>query len=427
MISWVIITIEIISIILCVYNIFGVRTKLKLSFISLTLALAATQEIMNLLGINAMGTILVYIILFFYCKTKFKKSAILTVIKLVVQLVFLVGIQFICLVLFDFFFPGDENSSLRVLAANILVLVCMIMMQRKMELNKMCESVLRKSLIALMTGAVICTVILLLLASYKIEAGIFREAYLIPMLLSGFTLLWMMKWAVLKVRFKELKEKEIIMQRAGEEQDNFQELLMNVRLRQHEVKNHLEAIFSTHYTYKTYDKLVQAQNEYWRKMKEENKYNCLLQISDRQLAGYLYGKLQSIEEYGIIVECTVKSTLNRLSVSGYTMVEILGIFIDNAAEASMKLEERKFSITIQDREEAYLFSIRNRYPYVPYEEMADWFKWGVSDKGDGRGLGLYHARRLCEKWKCRIFCENKKIEDENWIQFVIEVKKANSR
>lgn len=85
-------------------------------------------------------------------------------------------------------------------------------------------------------------------------------------------------------------------------------------MRQHEFKNHIAAIFSTHYTYKTYEKLVQAQEEYCKKILDENKYNSLLLLGDKILAGYLYGKFQEAEDDGIEIDYKVASKIEKTQV-----------------------------------------------------------------------------------------------------------------
>ena len=233
----------------------------------------------------------------------------------------------------------------------------------------------------------------------------------------------MVKWAASQ---NKLKEKEKAVEQAHRGEDDFRELLLSIRLRQHEFKNHLSAILSAQYTHKTYEKLVKAQNEYWGHIKEENKYYNLLMIANQQLAGFLYGKLQWMEEYGIAIECVVKTQLKALPVPAYHMIELLGIFMDNAKEALETLEKRRFFLGISQKGEYYYFQLRNVFPYVDYEERVRWFGRGVSHKGEGRGLGLYHARQLCEKWNSSIQCENLELEEENWIEFCIEVKKADN-
>lgn len=424
MMNRIIIVIEILSLVVGLYNVFGEKAKLNFSFLSLILSLVAIQELMNAFRVNGIGTILVYIVMYVFSKKKFKETAVRTGGKLLLHLIFMTGLQFICLVAVNFLLSGYENMVVRAIFTNIIVLLCNIFIQVKMNIDEIIQLIMRTNSSFTITVGFITIVILMLLLTNKLKLGIPGETYFTPVLFTGFTVLWMIKWAISQTKLSE-KEQEI--ERTQQGQEDFQELLMNIRLRQHEFKNHLLAILSTQYTYKTYEKLVRAQKEYLGRVKDDNKYYSLLLISNQQLAGFLYGKLQSIEKYGIAVECAVKTELNALSIPEYNMIEILGIFMDNAIEALERLEEnRKFFLGIRERGEYYYFELRNVFPYIVYEERIRWFEKGVSHKGEGHGLGLYHAKQLCEKWGCDIQCDNLEIEEENWIQFNIRIKKVDN-
>ncbi len=423
MMSRVIIAIEILSMVVCLYNVFGEKLKLNFSFLSVVLSLVAIQELMNYYHINGIGTILIYIVLFIFSKRKFKETAVGTGVRLLLQLIFMVGLQFICLVAVNFFLSGDEKEVSRTFVSIIVVLLCNLFIQFKIDLTREWKTALTVNLSIFLTGGFLLFIILAVLLSSKLQTGVSGEIYIISLPFIIFTILWMVKWAASQ---NKLKEKEKAVEQAHMGEDDFRELLLSIRLRQHEFKNHLSAILSAQYTHKTYEKLVKAQNEYWGHIKEENKYYNLLMIANQQLAGFLYGKLQWMEEYGIAIECVVKTQLKALPVPAYHMIELLGIFMDNAKEALETLEKRRFFLGISQKGEYYYFQLRNVFPYVDYEERVRWFGRGVSHKGEGRGLGLYHARQLCEKWNCSIQCENLELKEENWIEFCIEVKKADN-
>lgn len=423
MMSRVIIAIEILSMVVCLYNVFGEKLKLNFSFLSVVLSLVAIQELMNYYHINGIGTILIYIVLFIFSKRKFKETAVGTGVRLLLQLIFMVGLQFVCLVAVNFFLSGDEKEVSRTFVSIIVVLLCNLFIQFKIDLTREWKTALTVNLSIFLTGGFLLFIILAVLLSSKLQTGVSGEIYIISLPFIIFTILWMVKWAASQ---NKLKEKEKAVEQAHMGEDDFRELLLSIRLRQHEFKNHLSAILSAQYTHKTYEKLVKAQNEYWGHIKEENKYYNLLMIANQQLAGFLYGKLQWMEEYGIAIECVVKTQLKALPVPAYHMIELLGIFMDNAKEALETLEKRRFFLGISQKGEYYYFQLRNVFPYVDYEERVRWFGRGVSHKGEGRGLGLYHARQLCEKWNCSIQCENLELEEENWIEFCIEVKKADN-
>ena len=49
-----------------------------------------------------------------------------------------------------------------------------------------------------------------------------------------------------------------------------------------------------------------------------------------------------------------------------------------------------------------------------YDEILEWFQLEKSEKGRGRGLGLYHLKCLCNDWNCDIQCGNTEIDKNNW-------------
>ena len=58
-------------------------------------------------------------------------------------------------------------------------------------------------------------------------------------------------------------------------------------------------------------------------------------------------------------------------------------------------------------------------------EMEKWFQMGNSTKGEGRGIGLFHVKKLCEELGCEICCRDVEIEGENWIEFALKIGKAD--
>lgn len=105
---------------------------------------------------------------------------------------------------------------------------------------------------------------------------------------------------------------------------------------------------------------------------------------------------------------------------------MLGILFDNAMEALKNSHIKVISFEICELENGYEFSVRNPFPYVPYDEIIEWFKIDRSEKGSGRGIGLYHLKCLCEEWHSEIESRNVEIEQDNWIAFILKVKKADN-
>jgi len=210
-----------------------------------------------------------------------------------------------------------------------------------------------------------------------------------------------------------------------------EELIREIRARQHEFRNHLNAILNMHLTVDNYDELVRTQADYILSVADDkrNSYLPLLRISDKILAGFLYTKLVSPVKD---VDFSIEIGANRIVTNAMEkdVIEVLGTLIDNAVDASDK-ENRIIKIflssygadtkdTVDDR---LIFEIMNEHPPIPMNELTRFFERGYSTKSTkgNRGYGLYNARRIVKEYKGEITLENRTLEGRNYICFHIEL------
>lgn len=229
------------------------------------------------------------------------------------------------------------------------------------------------------------------------------------------------KWNVVRKEKEQIKN-ELSMTRRMQEQ--YDDLLTSVRLREHGYKNHISALQSI----KLLEEYKREQNQYYDSICEANKYNKLLFLGDCVVSGYLYQKFCEIENAGVTVKYEVKGCLKNKKVPTYYLVEVLGILIDNAVEAQNGIvETRQLEFQFEEQESQYWFKVLNPYPYVNYDEMESWFVFESSNKGKGRGLGLYYIKKLCANYDMDLLCRNTVYDNKNWIEFAIGIKKADKR
>ena len=91
------------------------------------------------------------------------------------------------------------------------------------------------------------------------------------------------KWGNAQLKAENLEKEK---QAALTGQKNYDELLEQVRLRQHQFKNHVTAIFSAHYAYDTYENIKKARETYYGKIQTENRYNGLLLLDNHIISGF---------------------------------------------------------------------------------------------------------------------------------------------
>lgn len=410
---------EILSVIICIHCVYGKKVTLDIQTIILFLSLLLILELINNFQINGLSSVSIYVLILAYCKSKFKQSFLKTVISVLIFIIVLTILQFVCMVFVNGIIV--DNEVLRTTVGNAVVLCICLWLMPKVGLDKLRDGIYRKcGTLILVFGSM---VVLIMLLQDKIFAGINIDFYVLTAPAMLMLLFWFGKWSIAQRKVEDMQQ-EIEISKNMQKQS--EELLIKIRMRQHEFKNHLSAIFSTHYTYKTYEKLVKAQEEYCNELQNENKYNNLLVMGDSVLIGFLYGKFQQIEADGIQIDYKINTRIEKYAIPTYHLVEILGVLFDNAVEAIKEsLVKEKIYFSVLTDETVYRFVVRNRFQYTPYSELEEWFRLESSNKGYGRGLGLYHVKQLCDELGCSIVCRNTEIDNKNWIEFTLIINKAS--
>lgn len=412
---------EILMTIVCIYCIYGEKFRLDKKTIAAFLSILLILEIINSNNLNSIYTFLGYMVLFVYCKTKFKSSTTEAVISLVLCMVLVTTAQFMCTLFVKMLQIGAEYT--RYVVINMMSLAVFIVFSFTRWLYHLKKSMCQHSrfimLSFLFIGMMIMAIILQMKRFNEVQTQYFIIA--IPVII-------MLLYAIVKW-YTAQSEAEKMQERLGEiegDKKNYENLLTKVRLRQHALKNHMEAIASFHYTYKMAENLVQIEEDYCNQLRKENKYNDLLLIGDDVLTGYLCGKFQAAEDDGIEIDYRITSEISQCRVPIYHVIEMLGILFDNAVEAVKEMDGKAIFFSASMVDDKYEFVVRNQFPYVPYDEIEDWFGFEKSGKGSGRGLGLYHLKCLCREWNCEIQCRNMELSGKNWIVFSLRIEKKET-
>lgn len=411
---------EMLATFICIHCIWGRKFRLNTRTIVAIVWILMILEMANYYHLGGIFSFLGYVILCVYCKYEFKSSIVKTIVNFFVVVIVMTIIQFASMAFIEICIPG--SVEINTMLCNMGSVICVVLLS-KTRIDNVAKSFCKKNIFLFSLLSFMCAVALAILLQKKIFYGVQFYYFVLVVPAIIMILFLISKWYTIQNILENMeKEKHL----AEEAHVKYHDLLLKVRLRQHEYKNHLSAILSTHYTYKTYDKLVRAQEEYCENMISNNKYNSLLLIKDSVLAGFLIGKFEEAKIRGITIDYAVPALIENYTVPKYHVVEMLGILLDNSIEALENGDDKRLFFEIAEKKNRYMFLIRNPNKYVPYESITEWFILERSEKGSGRGLGLYHLKCLCDEWNCDIICRNIEIECKNWIEFVLEINKADN-
>lgn len=193
-----------------------------------------------------------------------------------------------------------------------------------------------------------------------------------------------------------------------------EELVESVRARQHEYNNRMMAISAAMVTSETLDEAKIKVTELVGQVSLEATDRELLKCDSKVLCGMLFGKVKQAQLHRIQLQISITGSFLHRSLSESDWVDLLGILLDNALEASSAGD----LVFLQAAEEdgALCLLVSNPCPPMSRTEMAQMFRRGSSTKAEqGRGYGLFNVRRMVEQHGGKIIVKNEEKNGQNYL------------
>ena len=229
-------------------------------------------------------------------------------------------------------------------------------------------------------------------------------------------ILWLITEKEKKRKVEELRVYELYTK-------SFEETIAAIRMKQHEFKNHINAIVCMQYTIEDEEELKMTQMNYCQEILKDNSLNDLLKIKmSPVIVGYLYSKFAFAVEKGILVSYDIQDISLDERIAVHNLIEIIGILFDNAVEALSISEETEKKIYVKigvNKSGTFFIEIANTSREYRFAEMAAFFEYGNSTKGEDRGIGLYQAKQIAEKNNGTISVENIVQDGMTYISFKV--------
>lgn len=228
---------------------------------------------------------------------------------------------------------------------------------------------------------------------------------------------WNLTSDLIRNQEKELKMYQLYIQ-------PMEELVKEIRARQHEFDNHINAILNMHLTVDNYEELVEKQSAYIHEIRRDSasRYLPLLRISDKVLAGFLYSKIVSSPE-NVETDVEVRNWEIISKVSEHSLIEIVGVLVDNAYEACT-VNGGRVKIYLDSRDDHMILEVMNQHYKLSFEEISRFFEYGYTTKEEGvaqRGVGLSRVKTLIEKANGEITVGQEEVDSDNYIHFTVVI------
>lgn len=381
-------------------------------------------DLMLLIGINEKSipvymVTLSYVLMCIYCILKYKASLKEAVVNLILVVAIIAVAQALCYAFTWIFIKGNANGAvIRGVVASVIQLVIFMILAVEYKLKVVSDFLMKKNWLLAITGIFLLAVLGNKIWEIK-NRGTLNASDYVPIIYFVILIFIMVyEWQKTKTE-ADLEKAQLQMNMLY--YDAYEGLIQSVREKQHDFKNHINAISGMLYADVDCAEIIAMQKEYFEDILYDLEDTLpLTMIENPSLSGFIIHKIREAGEQGITVEQQCSFTSQKLKIPEYRLVEMLGILLDNAIEATpIKQMDKKIWIRMWKENDLFWFSVENYYEGELVRDQL--FNPGYTSKGKGRGLGLTKLQRMLKENGGDVYLEYGEKEYYKTVRFVIYI------
>ena len=153
---------------------------------------------------------------------------------------------------------------------------------------------------------------------------------------------------------------------------------------------------------------------------DEALYTKVKNIPSGGLQGIIYQKMLTMKDKRILFSLDVGFEVRKINLDNLTMEDnyklckMVGVFLDNAIEESLKIDDKRIMICLYVDDDKLVIDISNRFDgEIDFEKIDD---AGYTTKGDGHGYGLSLVKKIVSE--STLFENERKINKDVFKQIV---------
>lgn len=386
---------EILSFLYMVAAVYNVKMKYNIYtavFIVLELFLLSG---MNNYGFPSYLLVFSYLLMFIYCLINYEASLKETIVNGVLVVIGISMVQMLCYFVVS---SVDIKFSLTVqqkeMTVSILYFMIVLAFSRKMYLPEISAFFIKRNVLLYTVGGFILVILGSQLWGIKKENFIDGKYILSATFFVLFLILMIWEWQ--KTR-SESEKRKVQLELNRIYYEAYEGLIQSIRERQHDFKNHLNALEGMIYSIDNYDELVLEQKKYLQSIMGELEPARLLTLIENPLiAGFLNYKVSKAQEMGITTRYHCVLQKRDMGIPEFKLIEMMGILLDNAIEelSSESIADRVLVIELMVEDNIMKFAVSNSYENNNNLDVSKIFENGYSSKGNGRGIGLSKLKHM---------------------------------
>lgn len=315
------------------------------------------------------------------------------------------------IVAFSFF---DAGGNLFHFGSRLLAIALIVFLLCAPVFERIRESIADGGFAARLVSVNIAAVFIVIMSMLSFDMAQFLDNLWI--IIAILMLLLLMDSGLLYYNQKKIQERKHI-QMIEQYVPIVEELISQVRARQHEFNNRIFAIDAAVNAAGSLDEAKEAVSVLTKDVMLHPNDRELLACDSKVIAGMLYGKLKQAEFSGIVISVELHGLFKKSATPETEWIEVIGILLDNAIEASSSGDTVYLS---SKSNEKYLeLTVSNPSAPMSNSEFMRLFNKGVTSKADKHthGFGLYNLLRIVERHHGKILTRNEQIGQENHVVF----------
>lgn len=166
-------------------------------------------------------------------------------------------------------------------------------------------------------------------------------------------------------------------------------IIDEIKIKQHDYHNQILTIAELRGDYHGYVHDI-TKRDIW---------DSLILIDNKILMAFLYSKYKDATAQGLNMSYHIHSFAFETTYTDYELVEMFGILIDNAIEAAAETQEKVIVVTLEYTSGMNCCKVENSVKDFSVQDIPKMFDFYESQKGVGRGIGLYKLKQLLDKEK----------------------------
>ncbi|MCC5909479.1 MAG: GHKL domain-containing protein [Clostridiaceae bacterium] len=376
------------------------NNKLNISTIKnivVIITIAVTTVIFFIHNID-IGFIINFIVLCIMVRALFQLSIKEAVLQLAIVIIAIASIQLVLTHILWGFTDMPGFLFINGLMVNTITLITIILIKKFVAFDKIHTYYLRYRNYMTIIITNIAGMVLLFMYVWRVNESFVKDHIF-------YLLLAIIVWEGLNIYFLyqsiQIKEQQKLLDIHKKYTPFLEDMVDEVRQRQHEFKNHLSVLYG----------LTQIENPKEAKL-EMKQYietiieraktpDQLLQIKNNILSAIIYSKKSLAEEKNISFDVEFQGEIPEYPLEKYELVELLGNLLNNAIEAT---EDRgnaaKVVLILGIEKDTKIIEVRNIGEDLPQETIDSIFQKGfTTKKGKHRGYGLYNVKKIVDYYK----------------------------